>query len=164
VAIRNFMCCVCVVAGLFAGSAKVSAQIPDEEAIRAVREASNQALKDKDIEALEATWLPNLHVTGSNGDVISSGDEMARIFAGAFEDPGYISYERRPVEVRLSPGQGYAAESGSWTGRSRDNGGEMVVTGTYMAQWHKVAGVWRIRSEVFVALTCEGSDKCQDLP
>ena len=89
---------------------------------------------------------------------------MARIFTGVFSDPDYIIYVRSPGEIHLSPGQGYAAESGEWIGRWKDGDNEMSVTGSYMAQWHRVAEGWRIRSELYVALSCEGSEKCQTLP
>ena len=42
--------------------------------------------------------------------------------------------------------------------------GEKVVRGPYLAQWQRRDGAWQIRAEVFVALSCEGSRTCRDLP
>jgi hypothetical protein len=35
--------------------------------------------------------------------------------------------------------------------------GPVVIGGRYSAQWVKRGGRWLIRSEVFVALTCDGA-------
>ena len=135
-----------------------------EDAIRTVRSSSNRAIAKRDVTALAQTWLPDLNVTISSGAVVSSGEEMTRLFDQAFSDPDLITYLRTPSEIRLSPGKTYAAESGDWTGRWREGAGEKVVGGTYLAQWHKVEEGWRIRSELFVALSCEGSEECHELP
>lgn len=154
---------VCLVYLLFVGT-NVSAQDPEEHAIWAVRDSSNKALADHDIDALSVTWLPNLHVTASNGEVIPSGAEMTRLFIESFSDPDFITYKRTPDEIVLSPGKSYAAERGKWIGRWKNGSGEMSIEGIYIAQWHKVESGWRIRSELFVALSCTGSEDCQGLP
>jgi len=154
---------VCLVTLLFAGTI-ATAQDSEVDAILAVRDLSNKALADHDIDRLKGTWLPTLHVTASNGEVISSGKEMARLFSESFSDPDFITYMRTPVEVSLSPGKSYASERGHWIGRWRNGSGEKSVEGIYMAQWHKTESGWRIRSELFVALSCIGSDDCQILP
>jgi hypothetical protein len=154
---------VVLVTLLFAGTSAL-AQDSELDAILAVRDLSNKALADHDIDRLEGTWLPNLHVTASNGEVIPSGEEMRRLFSESFSDPDFITYTRTPDEVSLSPGKRYAAERGHWIGRWRNEGGEKSVEGIYLAQWHRTESGWRIRSELFVALSCVGSDDCQDLP
>ena len=149
---------------LLLGSLPALATSPAEDAIRAVRAASNQAIAARDVEALQATWLPDLHVTASSGKVVQSGREMAASFSQAFADADFITYVREPDLVQLSVGKGYAAERGRWTGRWKEGDKEMLIRGTYLAQWHKIAAGWRIRSELFVALSCDGSRKCRDLP
>lgn len=140
------------------------AELSDEDSIRAVRVMSNQAIANRDIDTLKDTWLPNLHVTASSGEVVTSGDEMARLFSVAFSDPDFITYVRRPHEITLSPGGSYAAESGKWISRRKSDNGEMSVEGIYLAQWHRIEAGWRIRSELFVTLSCIGSRACQNLP
>jgi hypothetical protein len=153
-----------VLTGTLLLTGKLSAEQSDEDIIRSVRAISNQAIKDRDIDALKNTWLANLHVTSSSGAVIQDGDQMATLFREAFTDSKFIIYVRTPVEVNLSPGNMYAAERGGWISRRNSKSGEMVVEGTYLAQWHKVETGWRIRSEVFIALSCVGSKECENLP
>jgi hypothetical protein len=146
------------------GEKSAITDISDEDAIRAIRKMSNQALASRDISALKSTWLSTLHITTSSGDVISSGDEMVSAFSEVFSDPNFITYVRTTKDVNLSPGKSYAAESGEWVGRWKDGDGEISISGVYIAQWHKITEGWRIRSELFVALSCEGSEECQSLP
>jgi hypothetical protein len=147
-----------------ATSAMAFAEGPDEDSIRSVRSLSNTAIKNHDIESLKETWLPNLHVTTSSGLVASSAEELAQLFTKSFSDPNFIATVRTPIEIKLSPGQTYAAERGTWIGSWKNGSGVMSIEGIYLAQWHKVETGWRIRSELFVALSCDGSEKCQSLP
>jgi hypothetical protein len=149
---------------LIATIAMAFAQGSDEDSIRSVRNLSNTAIRNRDIDSLRGTWLPNLHVTTSIGIVISSAEEMAQLFTESFSDPNFIAYDRTPIEVKLSPGQTYAAERGKWIGSWKNGSGEMSIEGIYLAQWHKVEAGWRIRSELFVALSCDGGETCQSLP
>jgi ketosteroid isomerase-like protein len=135
-----------------------------ETRIREERARSNDAIARHDLEALEATWVDDLEVTASSGRVVTNGAEMKQLFAGAFSDPQFEVYVRTPEKVQIGPGGGLAAESGEWTGRWKKPDGEMVVRGTYLAQWRKVGDDWRIRSELYVALGCEGSSACSELP
>jgi hypothetical protein len=149
---------------LIATSAMVFAEGPDEDTIRSVRSLSNAAIKNHDIDSLRETWLPHLNVTTASGLVASSAEELAQLFTRSFSDPNFITADRTPIEIRLSPGRTYAAERGEWIGSWKDGTGVMSIEGIYLAQWHKVETGWRIRSELFVALSCDGSEKCQSLP
>ena len=151
-----------VLVSLAAISGGSEAQDAEEEAIRGVRRASNAAIAERDLAALDATWLADLHVTASVGLAIQGGEEMARLFSQDFEDPEFVTYVRTPASVVVSQGGGFAAEEGRWVGTWRKPDGEMNVRGTYFAQWQKRDGVWRIRAEVFVALTCSGSRACAE--
>ena len=145
-------------------AAMPQAEAEDEARILEVRATSNQAIVNRDLEILKTTWMPELHVTGSNGQVVTGGDKMASIFATIFADSEFVTYVRTPTEVRLSPGGRFAAESGQWSARWSKNDGEMEVRGTYLAQWHKRDDGWKIRSEVFISLACSGSTACRELP
>jgi hypothetical protein len=50
-----------------------------------------------------------------------------------------------------------AYEEGRWSGHVGDADGQAVIAGRYAAQWVKRDGRWLIRSEVYVALTCDGA-------
>jgi ketosteroid isomerase-like protein len=160
----NFLFRVLFMAALLSVAVVASAEDSDEASIRSVRFLSNSAIKNRDLDALKNAWLPDLHVTTSTGLVASSADEMAQLFTKSFADPNFITYTRFPVGINLSPGETFAAESGTWVGSWRNGDREMSVEGIYLAQWHKVEVGWRIRSELYVALSCEGSEKCQALP
>jgi hypothetical protein len=53
-----------------------------------------------------------------------------------------------------------AAENGEWIGRWQEADAEIIIKGTYYAKWHKVNDKWKIRAEIFVPLSCEGSKFC----
>ena len=82
---------------------------------------------------------------------------MEAAFSSRFRDPEFVTYVRTPTTVSISQGGGFAAEQGEWVGTWNRKDGEMSVRGVYLAQWQKRVGAWRIRSEVFVALSCDGS-------
>jgi ketosteroid isomerase-like protein len=131
-------------------------------AIVAVRTASNAAIAAHDLAALRQTWVEDIQVTGSSGAVFASGEAMATGFADSFADPEFVTYRRTPDAVTIGKGDAVAAESGTWVGIWNKPDGEMNLRGTYMAQWRLDDAGWRVRSEVFVALTCSGSDACED--
>ncbi len=140
----------------------VGAQTTPAQAIRAVRELSNAAIADRDLGTLRGTWVEDVHVTASSGVVFQDSQEMARAFASSFEDPEFVTYRRIPETVSVSEGGGFGAEYGEWVGTWAKTDGEMNVHGVYLAQWRNLEDVWRIRSEVFVALSCTGSASCAD--
>jgi hypothetical protein len=50
-----------------------------------------------------------------------------------------------------------AAEFGDWVGNWTADKGPIEVGGSYSASWRKVDGVWKIQSEIFVTLFCNGA-------
>ena len=147
---------------IFAMCPTARAQTTNAQAIRAVREISNAAIADRDLGTLRGTWVEDVHVTASSGEVFQGSPEMARAFASSFEDPDFGTYRRVPETVSVSEGGGFGAEYGEWVGTWAKSDGEMNVHGVYLAQWQNHEGMWRIRSEVFVALSCTGSASCAD--
>jgi ketosteroid isomerase-like protein len=149
-----------LLAAQLAPAMDLGAQMSDEATIRAVRAASNAAIAARDLPALRRTVFSDLNVTASSGSVFVGGDEMMERFQGAFDDPDFGTYVRSPETVSVGEDGSFAAEEGVWVGSWKRPDGEMRVHGTYMAQWQKRDGEWRIRSELFVALSCEGSQSC----
>ena len=149
---------------LLLASSLLATRASDEEQIRAVRATSNRAIAERDLDALVATWSEDFQATISSGAAVSSRAEMRALFAKAFEDPQLLGYLCTPSRIEVSQGGTFAAESGEWTGRWAMDDGEKVVRGSYLAQWQRRDGAWQIRAEVFVALSCEGSRTCRDLP
>lgn len=48
-------------------------------------------------------------------------------------------------------------ESGTWVGEWTTPAGPLRTGGRYSASWSKASGSWKIRSELFVTLFCEGA-------
>ena len=142
--------------------APLQAQMNDAATIRAIRAASNAAIAERDLPALRRTVTDDVNVTASSGSVFVGGDARMPRFQPALDAPEHATCVRTPDEVSVSEVEAFAAERGHWVGRWRKPDGEMRVTGTYMAQWQRRNGEWRIRSELFVALACEGSEACRD--
>ena len=51
-----------------------------------------------------------------------------------------------------------AIEHGTWVGSRTSENGKLENGGQYTAAWRKTDGVWRIYSELFVGLYCNGVD------
>ena len=49
-------------------------------------------------------------------------------------------------------------EHGTWVGSRTAENGKFEIGGQYTAAWKKTDGVWRIYSELFVGLYCNGVD------
>ncbi len=122
----------------------------DEARIRAVREASNQALKAYDTTAELSFLTEDVLITTGNGTLLA-GKEALRNYIGALGE-SRMYWVRTPDHIEVHEANGLAWESGTWKGYDPERGTEPVVGGRYAAQWTKASGEWRIHSELFVAL------------
>ena len=133
------------------------AQSPESE-IRAVRKQSNDAIKRHDIKAFAESLDTDFVLTRGNGAFIRSREAYVDLFAKDFADPKAMRYERIAGKIELSSAAPLAAEHGNWTGTRPD--GSRAYSGTYLAMWRKTDAGWKIRSELFVVLTCEDEAAC----
>ena len=132
-----------------------------ESEIRTVRTRSNVAIAAHDLETVVATLTPDVVVTGGNGGVTLSRDSVRSNFRRYFADTTFIDYLRTPDSIAVSTARpALAAERGHWMGRYRTAAGIEDIGGTYMAMWRRTNEGWRIRSELFVSLTCHGPRMC----
>jgi len=125
----------------------------NEESIRAVREASNTALKALDEEANFKFLTDDVMITTGNGTLLSGKNELkAYIESAADADPMY--WIRTPGEIIVNEERGLAWETGVWHGYSADDPEEEnpIVQGKYAAQWILTSGEWKIQSQLFVTL------------
>ena len=127
-----------------------------EAAIRAARLASNAAILAHDGEGVATHWLPGVHVTHSNGDLLSGAAANKAMFNQTFSQHADLSFDRRTASIHLdlsTAGEEVAAELGSWLGTWTEEAGQIGVSrvGSYMAQWRRQAGSdrWLINAEVF---------------
>jgi len=129
----------------------------DEASIRAIRKASNEAIARHDVEAIVASIDSEYQITTGAGAFYRGGpDDEFRTWTEHFAEFDDVEYVRTTESVELSTWLPLAAESGSWTGSYRTENGIRNLNGRYLASWRKVNGDWKIHSELFVTLACEG--------
>ena len=133
-----------------------TADAATSNAIRAARERFNAAIASRDTATIAALLLPSYHlVTGRSVQSHGVAEEIA-LWQTMFVDSTLL-YVRRTREVRANPAWGLAEELGDWTGRLTAPDGPVRVNGSYAAKWQRDArGAWRLQSEVFTTLHCEG--------
>ena len=122
----------------------------DETRIRAVREASNQALKAYDTTAELSFLTEDVLITTGNGTLLA-GKEALRNYIGALGE-SKMYWVRTPDHIEVHEANGLAWETGTWKGYDPERGEAAVVGGRYAAQWTRASGTWKIKSELFVAL------------
>ena len=133
------------------------------QAIRDSRIAQNDAILEQDIDAIASHWERGVRSTAGTGIFVTGRDEYRRAFRDEFRNLDDVLYSRIPEiielsSVRVSDAQHMASESGTWTGSWTSPRGPTQMSGAYSAMWRKRNGRWRIRSELFVALSCTGVD------
>jgi ketosteroid isomerase-like protein len=143
---------LCVGALLPAAMSAQATLTPDEAAIRAAREAQNQAIAAGQFDSVASFWVRDVAVVAGLGVALQGRDLLRAAFAA---DSGII-YERSPSTVTVGSHWSLGWEEGTWTGRRGAAPAPPLIAGRYSAQWVKVNGRWLIRSELFVALTCSG--------
>jgi len=130
----------------------------DADLIKAAREASNQAIAWHDVDGVISFLDADYVITVSNGAILRSRDEMAVDFKQHFAEFPDVIYVRTPSTITVSASHPLAMESGTWVGTRTTTNGHQEIGGQYAASWRKVDGVWKIHSELFVALYCNGAD------
>jgi ketosteroid isomerase-like protein len=135
-----------------------SAQATPDAEIRAARQRSNQAMANRDIQAFGETLAPDFVMVRGNGEFTPSRQAYIERFGSDFKNPNAIRFERVPDKIEISSAAPLAAEHGHWIG-IRPNG-QRAFGGTYLAMWRHIGTAWKIRSELFVVLTCEDEAAC----
>ncbi|MCX6216668.1 nuclear transport factor 2 family protein [Spirosoma sp.] len=128
--------------------------------IRALRQQSNLAIEKRDLSGFGETMLPEIDVTRGSGSHVSGRDSVLASVAVQFKDPAFLGYVRMPDSIQVSTSNPLAAEHGHWTGRFQRADGVQTITGSYLSMWRKTGQGWKIRSELFVSLSCTGSVAC----
>ena len=130
----------------------------DVEDIQTFRMKSHDAIARHDVDALQSYLDEDFVISISTGAIERSRDEHGRSFAAHFEEYPDVVYVRTPLEVTLSDAYPLAIEHGTWVGSRTTENGKLENGGQYTAAWRKTDGVWRIYSELFVGLYCDGAD------
>ncbi len=132
--------------------------------IRGARAASNAAIAAHDVDGIARHWLTDVHIVTSTSAQGTGRDVNATRMAQQFARRPDTVYVRTPVAVDVFAAWDVASERGTWTGRWTEPDGVVDIAGTYLAQWRRVDGTWRIQSELFVPTTCRGSKYCDTRP
>ena len=130
----------------------------DAEEIQSIRMKSNDAIARHDVDTLQSYLDDDFVITISTGAIERSRDEHGRSFAAHFDEYPDVVYVRTPSEITLSNAYPLAIEHGTWVGSRTTENGKLENGGQYTAAWRKTDGVWRIYSELYVGLYCNGAD------
>ena len=141
-----------------------SQQDPDVMVLKKLRKASNEAIARHDTLGIASFWTEDVHLISSRNTEVSGKSAQRHLFAKEFAAKRDLLYVRTPGSIRVFRDWGMASESGTWTGSWVEPDGKVVTTGTYHAKWHLMGDIWKIRAEVFVPLTCQGSRFCGNKP
>ena len=130
----------------------------DEDRVRDARASFNAAIARHDVEAIVSFIDEDYQITTSLGQMFRGRDSEAETWRELFASRESLIYVRSPETVTISEAYPLAAESGTWTGSWSTPNGTVRTGGKYAAMWRKVDGDWKVRSELFVAIFCEGID------
>ena len=128
--------------------------------VRRARTESNRAISQRDMAGYVATITPDFVITTGSGKSYTRA-EFLETWGKLFADKKWLGCDRIVDGIEMSTSQPAAAERGHFVCAQEQPDGREVYTGTYLAMWRKDAGVWRTRSELFVTLTCTGSEVCK---
>jgi len=130
----------------------------DKEEIASIRAASNEAIRRHDIDGI-VTSLDDRYQINTGSGLLFHGDPETEKenWAEHFSQMNDVVYVRTPTRIEVSSYLPRAAEFGDWVGNWTTDKGPIEVGGSYSASWRKVDGAWKIQSELFVTLFCNGA-------
>lgn len=127
-------------------------------AIRAARARSNQGLATRNIQVFSESLADDVMMVRGSGVLVPTRQAYIDLIADDFKNPNAIRFERTPDAIEISAAAPLAAERGHWIGTRA--GGGPAFGGTYLAMWRRTDSGWKIRSELFVVLTCADEAAC----
>ncbi len=132
----------------------------DEETIRKIRAESNAAIRAHDANGIAASFADPYQITTGSGKLYhDTPEEEVILWEELFAENSDVVYVRTPAQIEVSGYLPRAAENGNWVGNWTADKGPVEMGGSYSASWIKINGRWKIQSEMFVTLYCEG-DGC----
>ena len=141
------------------GLALIAAASPDPVSeIRRLRSENNLAIAHRDGAAMKRAYLPSYKlIRGFGGELLQGPDNLlAELASTDWNDPQHITYRRTPDRIVIASDGRRASETGHWEGLWRSGAPVTRRTGEYLAVWVPTPQGWRLRSESYVALGCEG--------
>ncbi len=141
---------------VIAGSSVFAQDVSDEEQIRVARAQYNDAIASHDVPGIVSFLDEEYQITTSLGQLSQGRDDDAAAWVQLFATRDDVVYVRSPESIEVSKDYPLAAEVGTWVGTWSTADGQVRTGGRFSAMWRKVDGDWKVRSELFVALYCEG--------
>jgi ketosteroid isomerase-like protein len=132
----------------------------DRALVEAARVAQNRAIAAGDLDLVASFWTDDVTVRRALGHPLAGRAAALEALQPAGPPASRIVYQRLTSEIDVSPNWPLAFETGTWQGHLGSVTGPAIIGGRYSAQWVKRGDRWLIRSEVFVALSCNGAG-CQ---
>ena len=136
---------------------------PVEDLIREARERFNEAIANRDVEAIRSMLAPGYHIVTGRSEQSHGAAEEARRWAERFRTDPTVIYHRIPRQITINEDWGLAEELGDWTGKYTTAGVLVYVSGVYAAKWQRAEdGEWLVQAELFTTITCTGpEDGCR---
>ena len=126
------------------------------EQIRKARAEYNNAIARHDVADIVSFFDAEYQITTSLGQLSQDVEGEAADWRNLFASRNDLLYVRTPESIEISKDYPLAAEVGTWVGAWSTNQGPVRTGGRYTAMWRQVDGLWKVRSELFVALYCDG--------
>lgn len=124
----------------------------NEQAISQLRKQSNLALAAHNITDFITSFTDDIAITTGNGTVIHGKDSLTNYLSIAFKKNPGLYFVRETTAIKINKTGDRAWETGLWKGLDPKTPDWNTIGGNYSAMWVKTAGIWRIRSELFVRL------------
>lgn len=127
-----------------------------ERAIRQARAAQNDAIARSDFDAAARFWTEDVTIRRALGPAVAGAEAARQVLEQAAGHRPALVYRRTTEVVCVSGHWPLAYEEGVWSARSETGAEGDEMSGRFAAQWVLRDGAWLIRSELFVALDCDG--------
>ena len=144
------------VAVLSIASSAVAQSDSDTEQIRNARAEYNDAIARHDVPGIISFFDAEYQITTSLGQLSQDVEGEAVDWRELIASRKDLLYVRSPESIEISKDYPLAAEIGTWVGTWSTSQGPVRTGGRYTAMWRQVDGMWKVRSELFVALYCDG--------
>ncbi len=128
----------------------------DEGQITFARLDQNTAIESGDLARVATYWTEDVVLVSSLRPLIIGPKDYQAIFKIQPDGSTPLLYRRDTSKVEVSKHWPLAHEEGTWVAIDKNSSAQPAVWGRYSAQWVKRNGRWKIKGEVFVALTCTG--------
>lgn len=146
---------ICVLTSLLINTPVTGQSSADQ--IRSLREQSNAAIARHDAQAVVSFLDAEYQITAGSGTLYHDRAAEVDVWLAEFARVDDLLYVRTPESIEVSSSDVRAAKIGEWVGSWTTAEGSERRGGTYAAHSRKVNGLWKLRAELFVTLSCQGA-------